>query len=142
MFRNSSIVRKLSDGQFRVYDRNGRNMGTYMVRRAAEERLIKVNGFKQEETLAKIVSLAKDLRAVGEKDLSKKLLVVAGAGEMADISYSSVMRELRQDKDEDRLRKFMIVFKETFDQSFINEIDEPQNVALMKALKAIDYEEE
>ena len=61
---------------------------------------------------------------------------------MADISYSSVMRELRQDKDEDRLRKFMIVFKETFDQSFINEIDEPQNVALMKALKAIDYEEE
>ena len=104
MFRNSSIARKLSDGQFRVYDRNGRNIGTYMVRRAAEERLIKVNGFKQEETLAKIVSLAKDLRAVGEKDLSKKLLVVAGAGEMADISYSSVMRELRQDKDEDRLR--------------------------------------
>lgn len=141
MFNKLSIVRKLSNGNFRVY-RNGRNMGTYLLKEAAEERSKKVDCFNENDLLIKIVSLAKDLRSVDEKGLSKELLIIAGAGDKADLSYSAVMRELRQDDDKDRTKVFMTVFKEIFDQSFISELEEPQNIALMQALKAIDYEEE
>ena len=53
-------------------------------------------------------------------------------------TFSSIMRELNKNFP-DKVRDFMISFKNAFDESLISEVDDPDSVALMQAMNDIDY---
>lgn len=55
-----------------------------------------------------------------------------------DVSYSSIMRELRKSQDEDAINKFQTEFKKNFDEALLNNSKEPENDALDQSLLAID----
>jgi len=87
--------------------------------------------------------LAKDFRIAGQNRLANKALIAlaketGSPTPRSDLSYSYVMRKLRKDKPE-RLHKFMVVFKQAFDKAFVEEVEDPDNAALMEALQAVDY---
>jgi hypothetical protein len=145
MFEKLAIIRKLPNGKFRVHDRKGRNMGTYSSRSAAEERLKQIEYFKHKDKKAASVltSIARKLKLIGEDDLSNRVLCVLGASNsMANLSYSYIMRELRQQNDPKRLYAFMKSFKDTFDKAIIEGLEEPANIALFSSIKAINYKDE
>ena len=96
-----------------------------------------------ERELAKI---CKDLKMLGDNDLSKRALLAYSAvtdieTPRVDLSYSYIMRKLRKGDDERRL-DFQKAFKKAFDEALIEDVEEPAEVALMVAMKAIDYKEE
>jgi hypothetical protein len=144
----TAIIRELSDGRFRVYDRKGNNKGTYVSRVEAESRLRQIEYFKhkdeeKESKLAStLVSLSKELMVIGEIEMSEMLLSVAKADSTnANLSYSYVMRELRHNHPK-KLKEFMVTFKKSFDDAILNDLEEPDNIALMAAIKAVDYKDE
>lgn len=55
-----------------------------------------------------------------------------------DLSYSSVMRKLRKGKDEKRL-EFQKEFKNAFDGALNENLEEPEKIALLSAIKAINF---
>lgn len=90
--------------------------------------------------------LAKQFRLSGDKDLCEKILIVI-AGESglestrADLTYSSVMRDLNNG-DKKRRLNFMKKFKETFDEAFDDGLENPEEIALLAAIKEIGYNDE
>lgn len=55
-----------------------------------------------------------------------------------ELSYSSIMRTLRKDKDERKL-KFQKTFKDAFDRALDEQLEEPEKIALLAAVKKIDF---
>lgn len=95
---------------------------------------------------SELAAVCKDLRMLGDDDLTKKALCAYAAATdtenpRVDLSYSYIMRKLRKG-EEDRRLKFQKVFKEAFDRALYEDADEPANLALMVAMKAIDFKEE
>jgi len=93
-----------------------------------------------------LASVCKDLRLLGDKELTSKALCAYAAvtdteNPKVDLSYSAVMRELRKGEKERQI-KFQRVFKDTFDKALYSDLEEPQAIALMEAVKAIDYKED
>ena len=89
--------------------------------------------------------IARELRLLGEKGIADKVLCALAAAtdaEMprADLSYTYVMRELRN-KNSDDIRAFQKTFKESFEQALDEGIDEPEQVALMEALQEVEFED-
>jgi hypothetical protein len=145
MFEKLAIIRKLPNGKFRVHDRKGRSMGTYPSRLKAEERLKQIEYFKHKDKKASsiLISIAKELKLIGEDDLSNRVLCVLGADNSnANLSYSYIMRKLRQQDDPKRLYAFMKSFKDAFDKAFIDELEDPVNIALFSSIKAINYKDD
>lgn len=145
MFEKLAIIRKLPNGKFRVYDRKGRSMGTYPSRSGAENRLRQVEYFKHKDKKASsiLIPIAKELKFIGEDDLSNRILCVLGTNNSsANLSYSYIMRELRQQNDPKRLYAFMKSFKDAFDKAFVDELEDPTNIALLSSIKAINYKDE
>lgn len=60
------------------------------------------------------------------------------AGKSTDISYSATMRELHK-KHPDKVRDFMTSYKQAFDQALIEKLEDAQQLALMEAIKTIDF---
>lgn len=90
--------------------------------------------------------ICKDLRMLGDDDLTKKALLAYAAATdtehpRVDLSYSYVLRLLRKG-DDDRRLKFQKAFKKAFDEALYADIDEPAAVALLVALKVIDFKED
>lgn len=95
---------------------------------------------------SELASICKELRMLGDDDLTKKALcafaAVTGADHpRVDLSYSYLMRKLRKG-DEERRLKFQKAFKEAFDRALYEDVDEPASLALMVAMKAIDFKED
>jgi hypothetical protein len=93
-----------------------------------------------------LAQICKDLRLLGDKELTGRALMAYAAATdtenpRADLSYSYVMRQLRKDDDERRL-KFQKVFKKAFDEALLEDIEDPAAVALMVGIKAIDFKDE
>ncbi len=96
--------------------------------------------------VSELASICKDLRLLGEAELTKDALYAYAAitdteHPRADLSYSYVMRQLRKGDDERRL-KFQKVFKESFDRALYEDLEEPADIALMVAMKAINFKDE
>jgi hypothetical protein len=92
-----------------------------------------------------LAEICKDLRMLGDDELTKKALCAYAAATdterpRVDLSYSSVMRKLRKG-DKDRRLKFQKVFKDAFDRALYEDVEEPAELALMVAMKAIDFKE-
>jgi len=93
-----------------------------------------------------LAEICKDLRLLGDKELTDRALCAYAAmtdveSPRVDLSYSYVMRRLRKG-DKERQLTFQRAFKEAFDQALYADIEEPADVALMVALKAIDFNAE
>jgi hypothetical protein len=95
---------------------------------------------------SELASICRELRMLGDDELANKALCAYAAATGADkpqvdLSYSYLMRKLRKGDKERRL-KFQKVFKEAFDRALYEDVDEPAGLALMVAMKAIDYKED
>src|SRR5271157_5751384 len=93
-----------------------------------------------------LASICKDLRLLGDDKLTKKAIFAYAAmtdtdDPHPDLSYSSIMREIRKENDEDRVLKFQKAFKQAFDTALDEDVEDPASIALMVAIKAIDYKE-
>jgi hypothetical protein len=94
---------------------------------------------------SELASICKDLRLLGEAELTKEALYAYAAitdteNPRADLSYSYVMRKLRKGDDSIRL-KFQKVFKDAFDRALLEDVEEPAEIALMVAMKAINFQD-
>ena len=99
---------------------------------------------KMAQNIKKITHMCKDLKLAGEHVIADKiscaLSALAGTKHPRhDLSYSYVMRELRQ-KHQDKVLDFQKTFKKTFEEALDAEMDEPEQVALLASLKTIDTE--
>lgn len=90
-----------------------------------------------------LIKLAQEKRLAG-LDVSEELLLIAiatdGISPRSDLTYSYVMRELRRKADEEVVRKFMKEFKAAFEEALDESVNNPEQAALMQALKEIDVE--
>lgn len=96
------------------------------------------------KTLEALRHIAREMKLAGEDKLASKIScaisAIAGTeNPKTEYSYSSIMRDLRKGDDERRL-KFQHIFKKTFDDALDNELENPEQIALMTAIKSIDYE--
>lgn len=92
----------------------------------------------------RLAVICKDLKLAGEHILADKISCVLSAlagtkHPRHDLSYSYVMRELRK-KHEDKVLDFQKTFKKTFEDALDAEMEGPEQVALLAALKKIDVE--
>jgi len=58
-----------------------------------------------------------------------------------ELSYSAIMRDLNKN-DKDKLELFMKSFKKAFDEANIENLENADKIALMVAMKAINYKAE
>lgn len=68
----------------------------------------------------------------------EKLQSILKVAEESSSTYSSIMRDLNKDGDEDKRKAFMMSFKKTFDDAMGQSLDDPQSVALLAAQQEID----
>ena len=103
-FEKVAYIRKLPNGKYRVYSQKGKNLGTFDSHDAAAKHLGEVEYFKH------------------KKDAAKK--------EPEPETYSSILRQLNKDGDENATRCFLTAFKDAFDQLVLSREDEPAEKAL------------
>jgi len=89
--------------------------------------------------------LSRELKLAGENELASKVscAISALAGTehpKTEYSYSFIMRKLRKGNEEDR-SEFQKIFKQTFDQAMSEDLEDPEQIALLAAIKAINFEE-
>lgn len=95
--------------------------------------------------IGRLRELAKQFKYANNTDLCKKILLIISAktgtsNPRSDLSYSYIMREIKNDKE--KLNEFMTVFKNTFDDAYENDLESPEEIALMTAMKAINFKDE
>jgi hypothetical protein len=113
-------IRQLPNGSYRVLSQKGKDLGTYKSRKAAEKRLRQVEFFKHLDK-----SKADDQgNAIAPIDLT-------GAEEF---SYSSLMRQLRQEASPEQVKVFLKLFKTQFDNAVKGKIHKPERIALQNAI--------
>jgi hypothetical protein len=98
------------------------------------------------DNLDKFRKLAKHFKNVGNENLSNKLLLIISANTglnnpRSDLSYSYIIRKLRKN-DKENLDKFMKVFKNSFDDAYIENLENPEQIALLSAIKVINFNDE
>jgi hypothetical protein len=111
----TAVIRKLPNGKWTVKSLKGKNLGEYDTKEEAVKRLRQIEFWKAHP---------KKTRKKAEKKQS--------------VSYSSVMRELNKNEDEETIRKFQKAFKELFDAALLSGNNDPEEGCLEKALQTID----
>lgn len=118
MIYKTAYIRKLPNGKYRVYSRKGKNLGTCDTLELAEKRLKNIEYFKH-------------------KDSSLNDILIKNS-EDVELSYSAIMRDLNKNNKDD-IDQFRRVFKKTFDEANIEGLENADKIALMSAIKAINY---
>jgi len=130
-----SYIKKLPGGKWRVLSRSDRNLGTYDTRAAAEERLAQVEMFKH----------MKNKRKKKKKKRKKALNDLYGVIKESDnkkntrLTYSELMRRLNKNAP-DKVKDFMSEFKSAFDDAVHEDIDYPEEAALLQTIQSVDYD--
>ena len=150
MIEKLAIISETKDG-FSVLSENGKNLGgPYPTWVAAKKRLDQVEMFKamkkkrkKKRATEELRSLCKILKEAGEDDLSDKLLcalsaVTGNKQPRADVTYSSMMRDLVKAGDDEKRLRFQETFKKTFDEALDEDLEGPEKIALMMAMKEIN----
>lgn len=69
--------------------------------------------------------------------LKSKIISLIKKSQLAeDFNYSATMRNLKKESPE-KIKPFMIAFKDAFDSAKNQELDGAENIALMEAIKKI-----
>ena len=99
------------------------------------------------KVLATLAHICKDLRLLEQHDLTDKVLCAYAAlsdiesKPKVDLSYTYIMRKLRQEGNEDRTKAFQVAFKDAFERGLDEDIENPTEIALMMGMKAINWSE-
>lgn len=109
-----AYIRKLPNGQYRVFSENGRNLGTYDSKNKAKERLKQIEFFKHKD-----------------KNSTDDVIDLTDAD---GFSYSAIMRKLRQQASKEQVLEFLKLFKKYFDNAIKNNLQKPERVALQNAI--------
>jgi hypothetical protein len=104
-----AVIKKMPNGEWTVMSLKGKPLGKYKTKEEAVKRLRQIEYFKHHKTKKKA----------------------------SEDSYSSIMRDLRKNYDEAAVKKFQVEFKKNFDDAVLEGTEEPENVALEKALKSV-----
>ncbi|SRR5258708_3267155 len=104
-----SYIRHIGN-KWKVFSEKGKVLGTYNTKAEATTRLKQIELFKH----------------MNKKKSASK-----------DISYSSIMRKLREDNDKEAINKFQRTFKDSFDNALISGSEKPEDEALEAAVNAI-----
>jgi len=107
-----AYIRKLPNGYWGVFSEKGKSLGKYKTKVDAEERL-------------KTVEMFKHMKKKKKASLNE------------DISYSSTVRNLNK-SNPDEVERFRKIFKKEFDKALIDNEEEPEQIAIEKALQFID----
>jgi len=113
----NAVIKKLPNGKYRVESEKGKNLGTFPSEEQAKKRLKQVEFFKH----------IKKKKSAAENN-------VIDLSDLDDLSYSSIMRELRQYDNEEMVRAFLSSYKDCFDRLTFAGIDKPGDKALPIAL--------
>lgn len=116
-----AVIRHKSDGYY-VESESGKNLGgPYKTHEAAKDRLDEVEMFKH-------------MKKKKKKKRSDALYYLVSLAD--DVSYSSMMRKLRAEGDEDKIRAFQRAFKKSFDDAYCQKLEPLEQIALLSAIKA------
>jgi hypothetical protein len=110
-----SFIRKLPNNKYRVMSEKGKNLGTYDSEKDAKKRLKQIEFFKHDK------SKSDDAQIIDLSDVD-------------DFTYSAVMRKIRKNTSKEQTKEFISIFKKYFDQAIINEVEDPEKIALKKTL--------
>jgi hypothetical protein len=111
----SAYIRKLPDGKYRVFSEDGCNLGTFNAKNQAEKHLQQIEFFKFKD------KLNADDQVIDLTDLD-------------DLSYSAIMRKLRQKASPEYVKAFLYLFKEHFDLAVKHSLNIPEDIALKHTL--------
>lgn len=148
----TAIIKKMPNGKYRVMSEDyERNFGEYNTRGEAEKRLKQIDYFKyldgqKNKRKKKALDLLSEAAKFAfDSDIRQGILLAISAIDdleepRSDLTYTSVMRELRQKESEDKIKNFMKEFKEAFDAGLYEGIDEPESAALMMAIKKTEVD--
>ena len=116
-----AFIRKLPNGKYRVYSHTGKNLGTSDTLEEAKKRLSEVEYFKHKDSQERRIQLLKIFA-------------------QEEPSYSAIMRDLNKNNKE-KLELFMQSFKKAFDEANLDNLENADKIALMTAMKAINYKD-
>lgn len=138
-----SYIRQLNDDKFCVYS-SGKKIGTYSTIEQATIELNKLND--NSEYINTLRKLAKQYKLSNKVELCNNVLLILAKetgleNTNADLSYSYVMRDLRNNYP-DKVTLFMKTFKDTFDAAIDDDLEDADSIALLTAIKKIDYNAE
>lgn len=108
-----AFIRKTPDGKYIVMSEKGKKLGTYSSRAQAEKRLKQIEYFKH----------IKKKKASSDQDF----IDLTG---LDNLSYSAVMRELRNQCDVNIVKEFLTIFKEIFDKLVLDGQENPADKAM------------
>lgn len=90
--------------------------------------------------VSELKKISDTLKRLGHANLADKTMCALAAlseEPKPDLSYSSVMRKLRN-KYKAKVKPFQITFKQIFEEALDGDVENPENMALVAALKKID----
>ena len=111
-----SFVRKINN-KWHVLSQKGKSLGSYDTKEEAVRRLRQIEYFKHHP-----------------KDSNKAEEAVIDLTDADDLSYSAIMRKMRQKASKEQVRVFLKLFKDQFDKAVKNNLQKPEKVALQNAL--------
>lgn len=135
MIIKEAYIRQISENKWRVLSEKGKNLGTFPSKAKAKQRLQQVEMFKhmdKKKKRKKKSSLIHDLF---------KISIAEKKEPEVKYTYSYVMRKLRKNNSEKDIEDFQQIFKKQFDIALEKGLSNPENIALISALKAIDFKD-
>lgn len=96
----TSFIRKMPNGRWKVVSQKGKSLGIFPTKEQAVKRLHQIEFFKKK-------------RASGDEE-------IIDLTRLKELSYSSIMRELRQQCKTETVQEFLTIFKKIFDALVIN----------------------
>lgn len=109
-------VRKLTNGKYRVFSRDGENMGTYTSLEKAKKKQKEIDYLKNFDHQD-----AKDGEVIDLTDAD-------------DFSYSAITRKIRKTAPKEATKLFLSLFKNQFDRAVKQKLQKPERIALQNAL--------
>jgi ferritin len=115
-----AFIRKLPNGNYRVFSEKGKNMGTYKSLSGAKNRLRQIEFFKHQANF--FTNLIKQAK---EHDVT--------------FTYSGLLRFLRKEKPE-LVVEFMQKFLQAFNEAcqFEDDVESIENICLLQVCKELD----
>jgi hypothetical protein len=101
-FTKVAYIRKLPNGKWRVFSEKGKNLGTFDSQTGAKNHLREVEYFKH-----------RDNNDAADEE-----------------TYSSILRKLNKEDDQEAIETFMMAYKDAFDTLVLDGVDDPAEKAL------------